>query len=112
MQSDPYARAILTFIALCLLVLVAQGLGLGEREEPELAEGRGQWSLQIIRTGLGGPPTLLRMNTATGEVSQTRLGASEGWTLVGVPKEAGAAPAAAPEGAAAPPAPAEAPAQP
>ncbi len=108
MQSDPYSRAILTFIALCLLVLVAQGFGLGEREEleGEAAEGRGQWSLQMLRTGIGGPPTLLRMNTATGEISQTKFGGDEGWTPVGVPKQAAATPA---DAAAPAPAPTQAP---
>jgi len=105
MQSDPYVRAILTFIALCLLVLVAQGYGLRREEpEPEPAEGRGQWTLQMVRTGLGGPPTLLRVNTASGEVWHTRLGANQDWALVGVAKQEAAEPA--------PPAPPPAPAQP
>jgi hypothetical protein len=95
MQSDPYTRAMLTFVALALLVLVAHGFGLGERGEPEsdASQGRGVWSLQMLRTGLGGPPTLVRLNTATGEVWQTKFGASQGWELVGVAQEAADAPA-------------------
>jgi hypothetical protein len=115
MQSDPYVRAILTIIALCLLVLVAQGYGLG-REEPAPAPVQGQWSLQMMRTGLGGAPTLLRMNTATGELWHTKFGANQEWALVGgaeeetVPEPPAPPPAPAPE---APPAPApEAPPQP
>ena len=107
MQSDPYSRAILTFIALCLLVLVAQGFGVVRMEpepEPDPAAGRGQWTLQMMRTGLGGPPSLLRLNTATGEVWQTKFGANQDWALVGVVMEEAAAPA--------PPAPPPAPAQP
>jgi len=111
MQSDSYTRAMLTFIALGLLVLVAQGFGVGEREEPEPdpAQARGAWSLQMLRTGLGGPPTLVRLNTATGEVWQTKLGANQDWTIVGVAREEAAAPAEpapAPPPAPVPPAPA------
>lgn len=95
MQADPYTRAMLTFIALALLVLVAQGFGLGESEEPEPdpAQARGAWSLQMLRTGLGGPPTLVRLNTATGEVWQTKLGANQDWTIVGLAEEEEDAPA-------------------
>ena len=100
MQSDPYVRAILTVIALCLIVLVAQGYGLG-REEPEPAPPEGLWQLQVVRTGLGGPPTLLRLNTATGETWHVRFGSNQEWVLMGVPKED-----AAPAQPAPPPAPA------
>jgi hypothetical protein len=119
MQSDPYTRAMLTFIALALLVLVAQGFGLGRAEpEPEPSEGRGVWTLQMLRTGLGGPPTFVRLDTATGEVWQTKFGANQDWELVGVAREAAGAPAEpapaqAPPPAPVPPAPApEAPPQP
>jgi hypothetical protein len=90
MQADPYTRAILTFIALCLLLLVARGFGVGEPEAPppDPATERGRWTLQMMRTGLGGPPTLVRFNTATGEVWQLRLGANQEWALEGVVKEA------------------------
>ncbi len=112
MQADPYTRAILTFIALCLLVLVARGFGVGEPEAPppDPAADRGRFTLQMVRTGLGGPPTLVRFNTATGEVWQLRLGANQEWALEGVVKEEAPAPAAvaptpAPAAVAPPPAP-------
>jgi len=111
MQADPYSRAILTFIALCLLVLVARGFGVGAPEPPapDPAEGRGLWTLQMVRTGLGGPPTLLRVNTATGEVWHLKFGANQEWALVGETKQEAAAPnEAAPPPS--PPAPAEPPA--
>ena len=98
MQADPYSRAILTFIALCLLVIVARGLRVGEPEVPPPDPGaeRGPWTLQMVRTGLGGPPTLLRLNSVTGEVWHLRFGANQEWALVGEVKEAAPEPAAAP----------------
>ena len=98
MQADPYTRAILTFIALCLLVIVARGVGVGEPEAPPPGSGaeRGPWTLQMVRTGLGGPPTLLRLNSVTGEVWHLRFGANEDWALVGKATEAAPEPAAAP----------------
>jgi hypothetical protein len=107
MQADPYTRAILTFIALCLLVLVARGFGVGAPEAPpDPAAERGPWTLQMVRMGLGGGPTLVRFNTVTGEVWHLRLGANEEWALEGVVKEQAPAPAAAAPPPA-PPAPAE-----
>jgi hypothetical protein len=105
MQADPYVRVILTFIALCLLVLVARGLGVGEPEAPPAAES-GLWQLQLVRTGLGGPPTLLRMNTSTGEVWHLRFGGNQAWSLVGAAEDE----AEEPPAASAPPAPAAPPA--
>jgi hypothetical protein len=98
MQADPYTRAILTFIALCLLVIVARGMGVGEPEAPPpaAAVGQGPWMLQMARAGLGGPPTLLRMNTVTGEVWHLRFGSNQEWALMGEVTEAAPEPAAAP----------------
>jgi hypothetical protein len=110
MQADPYTRAILTFIALCLLVIVARGIGAGEPEAPPPpAAESGPWTLQMMRTGLGGPPTLLRLNTATGEVWSLRVGANQEWARMGEVTEAAEAPAAAPPAPPATPPPAPAP---
>ena len=84
MQADPYTRAILTFIALCLLVIVARGVGVGASEAPPPDAGaeRGPWTLQMVRTGLGGRPTLVRLNSITGEVWHLRFGANALWAFL------------------------------
>jgi hypothetical protein len=78
MQGDSFVRFLLAVIAACLLVLVAQGFGMGE-EEAELEAGR--YSLSMMR-GRGGQ-SLLRLDSQTGEVWRTTPGVNDTWTLLG-----------------------------
>lgn len=98
MSGDNYVRGVLTLIALCLLVGLAGQLGLlasseAEAEEPEQVNGR--FVVTAVRSGRG--PTLLRTDTATGEVSRFRLQGGTDWQVLGEePIEESPAPAAPP----------------
>ena len=94
MQGDPFVRFLLAVIAASLLVLVAQGFGIGaEESEPELEAGR--YSLSMMRGRRG--QALLRLDTRTGEVWRTTPDGTSEWVLLGVGSESEPAERAVPK---------------
>lgn len=78
MASDVYTKLVLTVIAVCLVLIAAQGFMRGAHgAEPSLASQRYQL------TALGGLGIMLRLDQATGETwSMNIRGGLGGWKLV------------------------------
>lgn len=74
MQADPYTRAVLTVIAVALVLLVVRGFG------SESAEGAGRYRVLNVRLGRG--PAVLRVDSETGDVWRLQGQAGEvAWRL-------------------------------
>lgn len=73
MNNDPALRVLLGLILLCLLVLIAQGFGLGSSAE-------GPYRVSVIKSKT---PWLMRFNTVTGQVEQYQMRGERHWVTLG-----------------------------
>jgi hypothetical protein len=105
METDAYTKAVLTVVAVCLLLLVAQGFGLG----PELGAKAGSGSAEIADSSSAGKRfeflpipmarAAFRMDNQTGETWWMKFPGGRAW----VPIDEGGEAEEMPEPAANPP---------
>lgn len=81
MSTDPYARAILTIVAVCLILLVAQGFGLGSGAAPQQTEVVPRYRVVAIPFAR----SILRMDEQTGEAWRFNLAAGGAWDRIEEP---------------------------
>jgi len=84
MQSDPVSRVLLGFIAICMLLLLAQGAGLlgGGSATPIAAGSAPKGRFNVIVQATRGGALLVKTDTMTGQVWRKSLTGDGPWVFV------------------------------